>query len=189
MAGKKQGKWTIHVDEIRGNAGYETEGLFKDGNKVGIWRKYNLMGDLIAVENYKWGMYDGVQQYFSIAGLVREESWKAIDPEKKFDTIEVPDPLDPYKVEMRVIKVDGQALEHGPWRYYEAGSGALLKEENYFLGKPFVKSQPVEKEKKVLATDNEEPNKQDKPKPKAVEDWEKKNKGKKKITVRDGRSG
>jgi hypothetical protein len=140
-------------------------------------------------------MQDGVQQYYSIAGLIREESWKAIDPEKKFDTVEVPDPLDQGKVEMKVVKVEGNSLEHGVWRYFDPGSGALLKQETYVLGKPYVKNNVLGAErseyrggKNADQNANDSLPQKEKPKPKAVEEWEKKNKGKK-HTVREGRTG
>ena len=31
---KKQGKWVIHVESIRGEPGYEEEGIFKNNNKM-----------------------------------------------------------------------------------------------------------------------------------------------------------
>lgn len=107
----QQGKWVVKVDGIRGEPGYDEEGIFKDGKKDGFWRIYTLMGDLYAVERYRWGNKDGVSQYFNITGLVREESWKAVNPANPYDTIEVPDPIDPYKVEMKVVKIDGSTVE------------------------------------------------------------------------------
>src|ERR1700749_3676625 len=60
----KQGKWVNHVDEVRGEPGFEEEGVYKDNRKEGVWRIYTLMGDLMGVEFYKWGNKDGVCQYF-----------------------------------------------------------------------------------------------------------------------------
>ena len=40
-SGLKQGKTVIHVDEIRGEPGYEEEGLFVKGKKEGVWRRYS----------------------------------------------------------------------------------------------------------------------------------------------------
>ena len=47
----RQGKWVIHVDPLRGEPGYEEEGIFVDDAKEGVWRRYNLTGDILAVEN------------------------------------------------------------------------------------------------------------------------------------------
>jgi len=34
MKGKKQGPWAIHVDELRGERGYEEEGYFEKGTSA-----------------------------------------------------------------------------------------------------------------------------------------------------------
>ena len=52
MNGKKQGPWFIHVDELRGERGYEEEGYFDNDQKTGTWKKYSLQGVKIAEENY-----------------------------------------------------------------------------------------------------------------------------------------
>jgi len=52
--GMKQGKWVIHVNSLRGEPGYEEEGLYVKDKREGPWRKYTIMGDLVALENYKW---------------------------------------------------------------------------------------------------------------------------------------
>ena len=62
---QKQGKWVIRVAELRGEPGYDDEGIFKDGKKEGVWRRYNLNGDLIAIENNKNEGKDGKKQYFT----------------------------------------------------------------------------------------------------------------------------
>src|SRR3954468_10967872 len=77
LKGLKQGPWVVHVDNARGERGYEEEGYFIDNKKEGMWRKYSLEGDMIALENYRWGNLDGKSTYYTNMGdLVREESWK-----------------------------------------------------------------------------------------------------------------
>lgn len=132
----RQGKWIVKTGEVRGEPGYEEEGVYRDGKKEGIWRRYSLMGDLLAIERYRWGNKDGISQYYNLAGLVRQESWKAVNPANPYDTIEVPDPVDPYKVEMKVVKIEGSSVKHGLWKYYDAGSGTVVKTEKWFLDKP-----------------------------------------------------
>lgn len=95
--GFKQGKWTIHVEPLRGNPGFEEEGVFKNDKKEGVWRNFNLMGDIMAVETYRWGLKNGKCQYFTINGIEREENWRASNPNKAFDTIDVVDPMIPNK--------------------------------------------------------------------------------------------
>jgi hypothetical protein len=180
----KQGKWIHHIDELRGEPGYEEEGEYKDNRKEGPWRLYNLNGDLIGLEFYRWGNKDGVSQYFNPAGeLVREEGWRAMNPDKPYDTLEIEDidHLNQYRTV--IVKNDGVAIKHGTWKFYNPASGMIYKTETYTLGK-------LEKPKsnngdstttKALSKSLA--------KPKEVQDYEKKNAGKKKIRVRDGSVG
>lgn len=180
----KQGKWVIHVDPLRGEPGYEEEGIYKNNNKEGIWRKYSLQGDIIAVEMYKLGGKDGIQQYYTYLGdLIREESWKGYDPEAPYDTTAVYGDGNNEIIDYKITKAVQYSVKHGEWKFYEAGSGRLVKVEKYFRGqleipgdnkKPVAVATPGEKKKEVQKT------------PEMLE-WEKKNKGKKKV-VRDGRT-
>lgn len=193
--GMRQGKWVVKVAALRGNPGYEEEGVYKNNLKEGPWRQYTLMGDLKAIENFRWGLKDGVSQYYSInAGLVREESWKAVNPENPWDTIDVQDPVDENKFTRVRIKLEGTSLKHGVWKYYDDYSGALVRSEKWFLDKLDDNSA----KKKGFAgntatTANNTTSDSAKPapkvKPKEVMDFEKKNAGKKKVKVRDGRTG
>ena len=112
--GFKQGKWVIHVDEVRGEPGYEEEGEYKNGRKEGAWRIYSLQGDLTGLELYRWGNKDGTCQYFNSSGsLVREETWRALNPDKQYDTLEIEDidHLNEYKTV--IVKNEGVAIKHG----------------------------------------------------------------------------
>ena len=187
--GLKQGRWVSHVDALRGEPGYEEEGVYKDDKKEGVWRRYSLEGDLIAIENYKWGYKNGQCEYFNLFGRVREESWKAIDPKNPYDTIDVPD-LNSDAVYKRVIKVDAFTVKHGTWNYYDPQTGALVKSEEYVLDQ----LQDPSKKKTALGKADSTGLKKDsaalsKMKPKEVLEYEKKNSGKKKIKVRDGATG
>ena len=181
----KQGKWKIRVESLRGEAGFEEEGEFKNNNKEGAWRVYNLMGDFTSLENYRWGFKDGISQYYSLAGLEHEESWRAINPSQPFDTIDVPDVIDQYKIIRRVIKREGDAYKNGIWKYYRPGSLSLLRTETYDMDKIVIPT--VEGQKTVVDTTAKKA--PEKPKTKEILDYEKKNSGKKAIKVRDGRTG
>jgi hypothetical protein len=175
----RQGKWVVHHDELRGEPGFEEEGLYKNGRKEGVWRQYSLMGDLIGLEPYRWGNKDGISKYYSPSGeLLREESWKALNPDKPYDTLDIEDidHLDHYhKV---VVKNEGVAIKHGIWKYYDASSGVIYKTETYTLGKLEIpqatakSAVPDSSKSKII--------------PKEVLDYQKKNSGKKSIKVRDG---
>ncbi len=174
----KQGKWVNHVDEVRGEPGYEEEGIYKDNRKEGVWRIYTLMGDLMGVEFYKWGNKDGVAQYFTSSGaLIKEESWKALNPNKAYDTLQVEDidHLNSYKTV--IVKNDGVAIRDGIWKYYDPNLGTVIRTESYTLGKlNTVKSDGANTASGAPKTDV---------KPKEVLDFEKKT-GKKKLKVQDG---
>jgi hypothetical protein len=180
---RKQGKWVIHIDPIRGEEGYEEEGIFKDGKKEGIWRLYSLSGDIIGVETYKFGGKDGIQQYYTYLGdLVREESWRGYNPDAPYDTIPIYGTGNDEIIDYKIVKAEQYSVKHGEWRYYEPGTGRLVKTEKYdrgFLekapGSPTASAPVADKPKKVEKTAQ-------------MVEWEKKNKGKKKV-VRDGQTG
>ncbi|MBY0537407.1 MAG: hypothetical protein K2P88_16255 [Chitinophagaceae bacterium] len=180
MQGRKQGPWIHRYETVRGEPGYEEEGYYKNDKKEGEWKLFSLMGDLVGIENYRWGMKDGVCRYFSSMGDLRlEQSWIAINPEKQYDTIMVEDldKLDSYR--KVVVKNEGASLKHGIWRYYNS-DGGLIRSEKYEFGKletpQTAPAAPPAAKKETV-------------KPKEVLEFEKKNEGKKKIKVRDGGTG
>jgi hypothetical protein len=176
----KQGKWVIRVDEVRGEPGYEEEGVFKNNRKEGTWRIYSLQGDLTGLEFYRWGNKDGNCQYFNSSGsLVREESWRALNPDKLYDTLEIEDidHLNEYKTV--IVKNEGVAIRHGLWKFYDPSTGMINKTQTYTMGK-------LETPKSEPATDSVKIASKTMVKPKEVQDYEKKNAGKKQIRVRDG---
>src|SRR5690348_6928992 len=74
LNGKEQGPWFVHVDELRGERGYEEEGYYQDDVKEGTWKRFSLEGVKIAEENYHWGKLNGKCKYFTYnGGLMREE--------------------------------------------------------------------------------------------------------------------
>ena len=194
---RKQGRWVVHVDDLRGERGYEEEGVFLNDKKEGAWRKFSLEGDLIAIENYRWGGKDGKSIYMNNMGdPLREESWKAVNPDSPYDTVNVYDHNDPTKViAAQVIKLEGYSLKHGAWKYYDPFSGKLEKTEYFYFDKPARKTGIMDDElAPIPVTENgEEAVVEQKPKvttkPKEVLEFEKKNSGKKKVRVRDGATG
>ncbi|MFN5641082.1 MAG: hypothetical protein ACK4V4_06210 [Sphingobacteriales bacterium] len=192
-AKKKQGKWVVRVESLRGEPGYEEEGEFIDDLKEGYWRRYNLTGDILAIEFYKWGYRDGKQLYFSAMGdLIREEGWKAVNPQNPYDTIEVTDRNNPMVSVLKVVKHEASELRHGPWKYYNPSSGLIVKTENFSYGQRLDDlGRPLLNNKVSISPSTSESSGKPKnpPKPAAVLEWEKKNSGKKKVDVRDGRTG
>jgi hypothetical protein len=178
---QKQGKWVIKVGEVRGEPGYEEEGIFKDGKREGVWRRYNLNGDLIAMENYRYGGKDGIQQYYTMMGdLGRIESWRAYNPDSPYDTIPIYGQGNNEILSYKIVKAEQYSVKHGTWKFYEPTTGRLIRSETYDRG-----YLPKEPEHNFAAKDD----KTKKVKPAEVLQYEKKNSGKKKVKTRDGQTG
>ncbi len=178
----KQGKWVNKVEELRGEPGYEEEGEYINNRKEGTWRIYSLEGDLTGLEFYKWGNKDGLCQYFNTSGaLIREENWRALNPDKLYDTLTIEDidHLNEYKTV--IVKNEGVAIRHGLWKFYNPSSGMIYKTETYTMGK-------LETHNSNSQSDSTRTASKTLVKPKEVQDYEKKNAGKKQIKVRDGQT-
>lgn len=178
--GLKQGKWVVHVNPLRGEPGYEEEGIFVNDKKEGHWRKYTLQGDLIAYENYKNGDKDGKSVYFTNLGdVVREENWRAYNPGQPYDTIPIYGTGNNEIISFKIVKAKPYSVKDGDWTFYDPRTGRILKSEKYDRG------YLVKQSKTELVAD--EPMK--KIVPKEVLEYQKKNAGKKHVRVRDGRTG
>lgn len=187
---QKQGKWIERTEALRGNPGFEEEGQYINDHREGLWRKYNLSGDVLSMEHYHWGLLNGKAQYFTIDGLQREENWLALDPEKKFDTIDVPDLYNPDIVKKVVIKNEGRSLRNGKWTYYDPKTGFITKSESYIrdsLDNPLAMF-GIKQKTGGTSSDTTGTAKKVIKKTSVMEDWEKKNAGKKNVKIRDGRT-
>lgn len=187
----KQGKWVLRVEALRGEPGYEEEGEFWDNRKEGPWRRYSLMGDLLAIENYRWGFRDGKQMYFTSMGdLLREEGWRAVNPENPYDTIEVPELDNPLVMTQKIVKQESSEIKHGTWKYYDPSTGMIVKSESFSYGQKLdALGRPVATTGNSGSTKSLNDSSKASKKPATVEEWESKQSGKKKIKVRDGRTG
>lgn len=181
--GNRHGKWVNQVPEIRGEPGYEEEGIYIKGQKDGIWRKYTLTGDIIAVEFYRYGGKDGVQQYYTFLGdLVREESWRSYNPDAPFDTIAIYGSGNDEIIDYKIVKAEQYSVKHGDWKWFEPGTGRIVKVESYERGHLKKPDAPTAK---VVTPAADKPKKVEKTA--EMLEWEKKNKNKKKA-LRDGRT-
>ena len=159
------------------------------------------MGDKIAEENYRWGSLNGKSRYYTrTGGLIREETWRAVEPGRKFDTVDVLDIIDPTKViDQVVVKVEGSTMKHGTWTYYDPEWGTITKTENYWADKlrtddGTISGDESGDELKPIdfssgKTKADSTRSKTMVKPQAILDYEKKNSGRKKIRVRDGSTG
>jgi hypothetical protein len=200
MNGKKQGRWVNEMPPLRGEPGYEEQGVYLNSKKEGQWQQFTPDGDLLAIENYRWGNKNGRCMYYTRVGQpIREESWKAVNPDNPYDTVDVFDLNDPRKVkERKVIKLDGYTLRHGVWKYFDPDFGTVVKTEEYKHDKLIVAGQVEDEMAPIdISTGNstaansktDTVAKKSVAKPQAVLDYEKKNSGKKKVKTRDGQTG
>lgn len=198
MKGLKQGPWSVHVDDLRGERGFEEEGYYENDRKEGVWKKYSLEGVKIAEENYRWGKLNGKQQYFTYnGGLLRIENWRAMDPAVAYDTVAVYDIKDPSKeIDRVVVKNEGVSMKHGKWIYYDPREGRVEEIENYVMNKLQGEDGSIIDDENIQPlgvsngkTKSDTVGAKKLVKPQAILDYEKKNEGKKKIKVRDGRTG
>jgi hypothetical protein len=181
--GLKQGKWVQRTEPLRGEEGFEDEGVYKDDMKEGIWRHYTLMGDPIGFETYLHGGKDGPQQYYSPFGdLLREESWRGFNPDAPFDTIAIYGTGSGEIIDYKIVKAQQYSVKHGVWKYYEPITGKLIKSEEWARNNLVIPNAPkptaeggkkLDGVKKVVAKTPE------------MIQFDKKNKGKKKV-IRNG---
>lgn len=184
--GLKQGRFVLRTEELRGEPGFEEEGIYKNNAKEGIWRRYNLMGDPIGFETYLHGGKDGFQQYYSPLGeLLREENWRGYNPDAPYDTIAVYGTGSNEIVDYKIVKAEQYSVKQGMWRYYEPVTGRLLKTEEWERNNLVLPNAP----KKELAGGNSLKGvKKEVAKTAEMLEWEKKNKGKKNV-IRNGQTG
>ncbi len=181
----KQGRFVLRIEELRGEPGFEEEGVYKNNAKDGIWRRYNLTGDPIGFETYLLGGKDGLQQYYSPLGeLLREENWRGYNPEAPYDTIAVYGTGSNEIIDYKIVKAEQYSIKQGMWHYYEPVSGRLLKTEEWERNNLVLPNAP----KKEVAGNSLKVVKKEIPKTAAMLEWEKKNKGKKNV-IRNGQTG
>ena len=198
VKGKKQGRWVNELPPLRGEKGYEEQGVYINDKKEGQWQQFTVDGDLLAIENYRWGNKHGRSIYYTPFGQpIREESWKAVNPDNPYDTVDVFGLNDPGKVVRReVIKLDGHTLRHGTWKFFDPDLGTVVKTEQYKLDKLVVAGVAEDELAPIdISTGSSSKVKSDTTgkksiaKPKEVAEYEKKNAGKKKVKTRTGQTG
>ncbi len=174
--GMKQGKWLLHTDPLRGEPGYEEEGIFVNNKREGVWRIYTLQGDVIALENYRYGGKDGKSQYFSPLGdLLREEGWRAYNPDAPYDTIPVYGTGSNEIISFKIVRAEQYSVKDGDWTAYDPTTGRISSLERYDRGRLIDASDNSETVIDVPKT-----------KPKEVLEYEEKMSRKKKVKIRDG---
>lgn len=131
---KKQGTWYIKTEALRGEPETITFGNYVDNKKEGLWYMLDNNKSLIAIEQYRNDVLDGTSQYFNNGKLVCVGNWRGLNPNNKYDSFWVTDPIT-LKDTLIVALSEQGTLKHGFWRYYDERSGQLIREEEYQLGR------------------------------------------------------
>jgi len=195
--GRRQGPWYLSVPEIRGERGYDEQGYFVDDKKEGEWSKFTPEGVLIAEEKYRWGLLNGLQRYYTpFGGLLRTESWRAIDPSNATDTVLVYDLNDPNKViGSVVVKNEGVAFRHGRFTYYDPRTGKVEERLEYVMNRLKEDNEQASginldpRTKPVYTPTVDTIGNKKITEPPVIQQFDKKNSGKKPVRVRDGATG
>lgn len=128
--GRKQGIWFNRQEPLRGEPGYMEFGSYQDDRKTGLWYKLDDLARLMAIENFTKGVLNGESQYYDKGRLVCIGNYRGLNPDSKFDSFYVTNPLT-YLDSMVVIPSERGSLKHGLWRYYDPLTGQLKLEEEY----------------------------------------------------------
>jgi hypothetical protein len=128
--GARNGLWCISVPSRMGEPSTTELGNFDHGTKYGVWYKFDSEGDLMAVENFRNNVLDGEVKYYEQGKLYCAGHYRGLNPKQKLDTIVVIDPVT-HVESYRVITTDHGSLRHGTWKYYNPGTGRIIKEEEY----------------------------------------------------------
>ncbi len=127
---RKQGTWFFQVAPLRGEPGYTRFGNYRDDQKQGAWYTLDTEGRLMSIEHFRRDILDGQAQYYEKGKLVCDGQYRAFSAQQKIDSIWITDPITLYDTLVAITNYQGP-LKHGVWRYYDATSGQLVKEEIY----------------------------------------------------------
>jgi antitoxin component YwqK of YwqJK toxin-antitoxin module len=128
--GRKSGLWLLQQPARMGDDAYTEFGTYMAGRKTGIWYRMDNMGQVVAIEGFRNDVLNGEVKYFEEGRLVCVGHYRGLNPDQKYDTILVMDPVTHYE-KLTPIPTERGTLKHGTWRYYDAQSGRLTREEEY----------------------------------------------------------
>ena len=128
--GQRTGLWLVQQPERMGEEAYGEFGTYLNGRKTGVWYRMTNMGEVQAIEHYKDNLLDGEVKYFEAGRLVCIGHYRGLNPDQKYDTIFVMDPITQAEKLVR-LPTDRGTLKHGTWRFYDPETGRLTKEEEW----------------------------------------------------------
>lgn len=127
---RRQGLWFYKHDARLGEPLYFEYGNYEDDRKTGLWTRLDAERSLMATENYSGGVLNGTAQYYERGRLVCIGNYRGLNQSRKYDSIWVTNP-ETYMDTMVVVNTETGYTKHGIWRYYDAVTGQMTKEEEY----------------------------------------------------------
>jgi hypothetical protein len=144
--GKRHGLWVLSQGARMGEPGFTEFGNYDHGIKSGAWYKLDGEGELQAMETFKNNVKDGEAKYFESGRLVAIGQYRGLNPARERDTFMVEDPITGAQ-SLRSITTERGTMRHGLWRFYDASTGRLVREEEYQVDElVFHKEFPMSRE-------------------------------------------
>ncbi len=128
--GKAHGIWYSETKAIRGEPAQRSFGRYDHGMKMGMWYLSDEMGNITAIENYKYNVLDGEVKYFEKGRLTCIGHYRGLNPKVAIDTFYVEHPETGLEY-MVAVPTERGTVRHGLWRFYDELSGRLIREEQY----------------------------------------------------------
>jgi len=128
--GKLHGIWYTETAARMGEPAEQIFGRYDHGLKMGLWYKSDEMGNISAIENYKYNVLDGEVKYFEHGKLTCIGHYRGLNPMVTLDTVYITHPETGLEYSV-VVPTERGTVRHGKWRFYDEMSGRLLREEEY----------------------------------------------------------
>ena len=127
---RKQGLWFYEYEARMGEPHYYEYGSYLDDRKTGVWTKLDGEQQLMATETYARGELNGVAQYYENGRLTCIGHYRGIYSPNKYDSIWVTQAAT-YEDTLVAVATELGYTKHGIWRYYDAVTGQMTREEEY----------------------------------------------------------
>jgi hypothetical protein len=130
--GRRTGQWIDRFPARMGEDAYAEWGRYDQGRKIGPWYRFDGDARVVSIENFRRGVRDGEAKYFENGNLVTSGTFRGLNPDQKYDTIWVLDPVKDIEIQ-RVITTERGSVRDGTWRYYDGRSGRMIREVEFVL--------------------------------------------------------
>lgn len=127
---RKQGLWFFRHEAGMGEPLYYEYGNYANDRKTGLWTRLDAEQQLAATENYYLGVLNGTAHYYEDGRLTCIGNYRGMYANSKYDSIWVTHP-ETYEDTLVALPAETGSTRHGLWRYYDAKSGQLTREEEY----------------------------------------------------------